>query len=123
MLEQILCLQKLNKQHRNVDRVTDVLSFPFFNIKNGVGLQEEINNNKFEQFGKFYELGDIVICESVAENQAKDFGHSKEREICFLATHGFLHLLGFDHLTDEDEKLMNAIAQKALSICKVERKN
>lgn len=115
-------IKQLNKQHRNIDRVTDVLSFPFFNMKNGLGLHEEIKNNKVDMFfGDYAELGDILICENVAIKQAKEFGHSKKREVCFLATHGFLHLLGFDHIEKQDETIMNSIAEKALEICKVKR--
>ena len=115
-------IQKLNMENRNVDKVTDVLSFPFYNLKNGIGLEEELKDNKQDSFFGNIELGDILICESVAEKQAQDYGHSKKREVCFLATHGFLHLLGFDHLTEEDERLMNSIAEKALEICNVKRK-
>lgn len=116
-------IQKLNKEKRNVDKVTDVLSFPFFNLKNAVGLDTELQQNKYEVFANgFVEIGDIMICESVAQLQAQNLGHSKKREICFLATHGFLHLLGFDHLNEKDETLMNNLTQKALMLCKVERK-
>ena len=118
-----LAIQKLNKQHRNVDKVTDVLSFPFFNMVNGVGLKQEMQKNSQEMFfGDFVELGDIVICESVVKKQAIEYGHSFTREVCFLATHGFLHLLGFDHIEKSDEKIMNSVAEKALEICKIKRK-
>lgn len=115
-------IRKLNKDNRNVDKVTDVLSFPFFQLKNAVGLSEELQKSKVDTFfGDHIEFGDILICEKVAEIQAEEYGHSKKREICFLATHGFLHLLGFDHLNEEDEKLMNNIAEKALEICNIKR--
>lgn len=114
-------IQKLNKQHRDIDKVTDVLSFPFFNLKNGMGLEKEIENDMFD-IDNMFELGDILICEDVAMIQAQNLGHSKKREICFLATHGFLHLLGFDHIDAEDEKLMNQIAQKVLDDCGIKRK-
>lgn len=114
-------IQKLNKQHRDVDKPTDVLSFPFFNLKNGLGLSQEIQNDKFDIDGIF-EIGDIVICEQIAEVQAQNLGHSKNREICFLATHGLLHLLGFDHINPDDERIMNALAQKALDDCGIKRK-
>lgn len=82
-------IHKLNKEFRNVDRSTDVLSFPM--------------DEDFFIEGVDTMLGDIVICMDVAKDQAKDFGHSLDREIMYLTAHSMLHLLGYDHL-EEDEK-------------------
>jgi len=67
-------------------------------------------------------LGDIAICRKLAKEQAKSFGHSFKREVCFLALHGFLHILGFDHLTEDDENEMNQISEKILNVNKIRRK-
>lgn len=105
-------IRKLNRDFRGIDKPTDVLSFPMFETKRKGSLV------KFEQerdpLSKELEIGDIVICLSVAKKQAKVFGHSKEREINFLALHGFLHLLGYDHMTKKDEKEMFSLAEKIL---------
>ena len=87
-------IHKLNKDYRNVDRETDVLSFP---------LDEEGFDN---EGNPLILLGDIVICLDVAEGQAADFGHSLEREIMYLICHSTLHLLGYDHIEEDDKKVM-----------------
>lgn len=106
-------IQRLNKEFRSVDKVTDVLSFPNLN---------KAPKEKLEKFNKSYDLdegllflGDIVISKNVAKAQAREYEHSLTREVCFLALHGFLHLLGFDHVKEEDEKVMNKIQDKILS--------
>jgi len=81
-------IQKLNKKYRHRGKPTDVLSFP-------------LNENSPD--GKFY-LGDIVICPAVAKKQAKEKGHSLEREIAILAIHGFLHLIGYEHFQGIEEE-------------------
>ena len=86
-------IHDLNKNYRGVDRETDVLSFP---------LEEEINMD-----GEVLVLlGDIVICLDIAKEQAKDFGHSLEREMMYLICHSTLHLLGYDHIEDGEKKVM-----------------
>ena len=110
-------IEALNKKFREVDRVTDVLSFPNLPKKADQKLAE-FDAEKFD--GTLF-LGDIVICKAQAKRQARQFGHSAKREICFLALHGLLHLLGFDHIEKADEKLMNSTAQKILSAFGVER--
>lgn len=106
-------IHRLNKEFRNVDKVTDVLSFPNLN---------KTPNEKLKKFQKLADfdskllfLGDIVISKNVAKAQAKVYEHSITREVCFLALHGFLHLLGFDHIKEEDERIMNKIQDKILS--------
>ena len=89
-------IHKLNKDYRNVDRETDVLSFP---------LDEEGFDN---EGNPLILLGDIVICLDVAEDQAADFGHSLEREIMYLICHSTLHLLGYDHEEEQDKKVMRS---------------
>ena len=89
-------IHRLNKDYRNVDRETDVLSFP---------LDEEGFDN---EGNPLILLGDIVICLDVAEDQAADFGHSLEREIMYLICHSTLHLLGYDHIEEDDKKVMRS---------------
>lgn len=110
-------IQRLNKQFRNVDRVTDVLSFPNLNKNSG----ESLKNFDNEKIDGILFLGDIVICKKKAKLQAKEFCHSQKREICFLALHGLLHLLGFDHIEEADEKKMQATAEKILAQFGVQR--
>lgn len=86
-------IQKINKEYRNIDRVTDVISFAL----------EEGESINFE-FGRL--LGDIYICVKRMKEQAKEYGHSELREMGFLTVHGLLHLLGYDHMTKEEEKIM-----------------
>ena len=89
-------IHKLNKDYRNVDRETDVLSFP---------MEEEA----FDDEGNpIFLLGDIVICLDVARNQAAEFGHSLEREMMYLICHSTLHLLGYDHIEEDDRVKMRA---------------
>ncbi len=89
----------LNREHREVDRVTDVLSFPQF--PNLESLKLEISKRDGEIC-----IGDVVICTEQALMQADDFGHSPEREIVYLFVHSLLHLLGYDHLEEDDKKIM-----------------
>lgn len=86
-------IHKINKEYRNIDRETDVISF---------ALEDE----KRENFTKIRLLGDIYISIDKAKEQAISYEHSLERELSFLAVHGLLHLLGYDHMTKEDEKIM-----------------
>ncbi len=104
-LEQI---HALNLEYRNVDRPTDVLSFPLF--------EEEVLD------AGAIPLGDIVLCLQQAEIQAKEYGHSLEREVSFLCVHSVLHLLGYDHETsEEDEKEMFARQEEILNQMNITR--
>lgn len=109
----------LNQQFRNIDKKTDVLSFPNLNKKYDQKLSEFDGERNFDDGLLF--LGDIVICKKVAYAQAKEYGHSKKREVCFLALHGLLHLLGYDHIESDEEKIMNETAEKILASLGVNR--
>jgi probable rRNA maturation factor len=95
-------IHELNREYRGIDRPTDVLSFAM----NEEG-EEEIEIFLDEEMeGMPNMLGDIIISIPKTREQAEEYGHSFERELGFLAVHGFLHLLGYDHMTEEDEKEM-----------------
>jgi len=95
-------IKRLNAEYRQVDSVTDVLSFPQFDEMSDIPEEGEIC------------LGDVVICRQRAEEQAEEFGHSFEREIIYLFTHSILHLLGYDHMTDEDKSEMRAREEEVM---------
>ncbi len=95
-------IQEMNRNYRNIDKVTDVISFP----------------DQDENY-----IGDIFICLDRAREQAVDYGHSIEREIGFLAVHGYLHLLGYDHHTEAEEKIMFAKQEEILKKASLERKS
>lgn len=107
-------IRELNREHRNVDRVTDVLSFPLLE-------NDELKSDLMQNEDIQTELGDIVICKSRAIEQAKEYGHSIERELCFLALHGFLHVLGYDHIEKKDEIIMFPLQDKILDIANMPR--
>lgn len=106
-------IRRLNNKFRNVDKVTDVLSFPM----------EEEGGMEFPSFEEDVYVGDIVICTKRAREQAKMYGHSYKRELAFLSLHGFLHLLGYDHIEKADEEEMMGIADKILDKANVRREN
>lgn len=90
-------IQEINKMYRDKDKVTDVISF---------ALEEDEPDIDMSEFDIPRVLGDIIICTDVAQEQSESYGHSFERELGFLALHGFLHVLGYDHMNEEDEKEM-----------------
>ena len=115
-------IQRLNKQFRGVDAVTDVLSFPTVdNPTRGVldvnSLPADAVN---ERTGKL-NIGDVIICLERAKEQANDFGHSLKRELCFLSLHGMLHLLGYDHVEQEDEQQMMVLQDEILNKMRITR--
>ena len=96
-------IQRLNRNHRSIDRATDVLSFPLFEYDEyGEIIEDELD---FNPNGEML-LGDIVISLERAAQQAEEYGHSFQREIGFLTVHSMLHLFGYDHMTDEEEEEM-----------------
>lgn len=99
-------IKQLNREARGVDAVTDVLSFPCFDELNLPVCQADFNKCDYE--GKRVLLGSIMICRQRATEQAREYGHSYARELGFLSCHGFLHILGFDHIDPDDEKVMIA---------------
>ena len=96
-------IQALNAMHRNIDRPTDVLSFPMFEYNEDGEIIEDYA--EFNEMGDLC-LGDIVISLERAQEQAEEYGHSFVREVTFLTVHSMLHLLGYDHMTPEDEEEM-----------------
>ncbi len=104
-------IRKLNALHREIDRATDVLSFPMFEYDENGEIIEE-----YAEFGEMGDLclGDVVISLERAEEQAEEYGHSFEREIGFLTVHSMLHLLGYDHMTPEDEEEMFGYQKEVL---------
>lgn len=111
-------IRQLNKDFRQTDRVTDVLSFP---------IEDFFNEDRKTLLEKPYlMLGDVVICTDVARKQAKELGHSFEREIMYLTCHSILHLLGYDHMEDDDKKIMRSKEKqvmKNLGVFKWKTKN
>ena len=102
-------IQMLNRDYRNVDKVTDVLSFPQFDDLNELPEDEEIL------------LGDVVICRQQAEAQAEEYGHSVEREMVYLFVHSVCHLLGYDHMDDEEKAEMRAKEEAVMERIQVTR--
>ena len=93
-------IRKLNKQYRNIDKETDVLSFPMFE-KNE--LEKKISENDFENADI---LGDMIISIQRVKEQAEEYEHSFERELAYMVVHSFYHLMGYDHIKEEDKNKM-----------------
>ncbi len=102
-------IHDLNKNYRNIDRETDVITFAL----------EDENSIILPSSERI--LGDIYISLDKAKTQAKDYGHSLLRELSFLAAHGFYHLLGYDHMTKEEEKIMFQKQEEVLDAFKITR--
>lgn len=96
-------IHQINKDYRNIDKETDVISFASQDDLSVLNMEESL------------ELGDIFINVQAIRDQAKDYGHSLKREFCFLVTHGLLHLLGYDHLNQSDEKIMFDLQEEILN--------
>ena len=108
-------IRKINKKYRKIDRATDVLSFPMFEKAE---LDEKIKNKDF-----LYEdvLGDVIISIDKVKEQAEEYGHSFERELSYMVVHGFYHLMGYDHIEEEDKKIMRPKEEKVLEQLKITR--
>ena len=102
-------IRKINNEYRQIDRATDVLSFPMFEKSE---LDKKIENNDF-----LYEdiLGDIIISVEKVKEQAKEYGHSFERELSYMVVHGFYHLMGYDHIEEKDKVIMRPKEEKILN--------
>ena len=100
-------IHEINKQYRNIDRETDVISFA---LEEGETIEEPVKT-----------LGDIYISIDKVYEQAKEYNHSVKRELFFLVTHGFLHLLGYDHMVKEDEEKMFSLQEEILDSYGVKR--
>ena len=101
-------IQEINRESRGKDAVTDVISFAF----------EEVNDVDYESI-RF--LGEIYISYERCKEQARDFGHSVRREFSYLAVHGLLHLLGYDHIKEEDKRVMRALEEEILNEYDIKR--
>ncbi len=109
-------IRKINQKYRNIDKDTDVLSFPMFEKEE---LRKKIRDGSF--FKHEQVLGDIVISIPKVIEQAKEYGHSFERELSYMIVHGFYHLMGYDHIKENDKKEMRPKEEKILNYLKITR--
>lgn len=108
-------IRKINKQYRNIDKETDVLSFPMFE-------KSEIENILMKKQANIEDvLGDIVISIPRVEEQAKEYNHSFERELAYMLVHGFYHLMGYDHIEEKDKEQMRPKEEKILQDLNITR--
>lgn len=115
-------IRQLNREYREIDKTTDVLSFPMLEMKEGKLLQS-LSAEDFDQSGhnKILFLGDIVINLDQAYQQAEDLGHSRDREVAFLSVHSILHLLGYDHIRHADESIMKKRQEQIMELMQLAR--
>ena len=108
-------IRTLNREHRKLDRKTDVLSFPMLSYVRSVE-KTDID----PETGLVY-LGDVVISVETAMRQAEEFGHSLEREIAFLTVHSMMHLMGYDHIGESDRRIMRTHEEAVLDELNIKR--
>jgi len=108
-------IHKINKEYRGIDRATDVLSFPLYERENIPDLKKK-KKDDIEEI-----LGDIIVSIPKVIEQSKEYGHSFERELAYLVTHGMLHLLGYDHIIDEEKNIMRAREEMILKKLDISR--
>lgn len=115
-------IRELNKQYRNVDDVTDVLSFPTVDNteRKVLDVKAFAADSVNPETGKL-NIGDVIICRERANLQATEYNHSLKRELCFLSLHGLLHLLGYDHIDEADEHQMVALQDEILNKMRITR--
>lgn len=116
-------IQKVNQEFRDINAPTDVLSFPMipFETPADYTLIEEDKEDYLDLDTGDVMLGDIMICAERVISQAKDYGHSQEREFSFLIAHSFLHLLGYDHMTEEEAQIMEKKQKEVLESLAIHR--
>lgn len=105
---------RLNSHARNIEKVTDVLSFPSLENVRGKYLRAEENLTELDEDDNLF-IGSIAVCEKRAKEQSIEYGHSFERELNYLVTHGVFHLLGYDHMTEADKAEMRVREERVLS--------
>lgn len=109
-------IQKLNNEFRNIDKCTDVLSFPMLKFENNnLRLDDKIINESINRDTNEIVLGDIIISIEKATSQANEFGHSLQREMAFLTAHSMFHLMGYDHEEILDENIMKQKQENVLT--------
>lgn len=116
-------IREYNRQYRKIDASTDVLSFPMisFERESDFAAVEEQEADCFDPDSGELILGDIIISAQKVEEQAEKFGHSKKREMAFLITHSLLHLCGYDHMTEEEAKIMEKKQEEILETLGITR--
>lgn len=114
-------IQTLNREYRGVDRVTDVLSFPYLDGVKGKVIRREDFGDDIDDETDSVLIGSVCINPERAKEQAEEYGHSLRREVCYLALHGFLHCFGFDHVEKADEEEMTALANEIMDSLDIKR--
>ena len=110
-------IHEINREYRGVDRATDVLSFPTVMYPAGVtaGAADKLLRREYDDEADACMLGDLILSVPHVLAQAEEYGHSPEREAAYLIVHGLCHLMGYDHIVDEDKQKMRAMEEKILS--------
>lgn len=109
-----ITIQEINRDTRGIDRPTDVLSFPNLEIILPLNFEDYMDYD-FNLESNALMLGEIIICRPIMHEQALEYNHKISRECAFLITHGLLHLLGYDHINDDDRKKMRFTEDKILN--------
>ena len=111
-------IRETNKAYRNIDKETDVLSFPMFQKEE---IEALINKSQNENIEVEDVLGDIMISIPRVIEQAKEYGHSVERELAYMVVHGFYHVMGYDHIKEEDKAIMRPKEEYVLNKLNITR--
>ena len=109
-------IKKLNKEYRKINNETDVLSFPMFEKEEVDKIVNMRKKNILQE-----PIGDIIISIKKVEEQAKEYGHSFERELSYMIVHGFYHIMGYDHMEEKDKLIMRPKEEKILEILRQTR--
>ena len=118
-------IRRYNKETRGIDKPTDVLSFPMVDYPEpaGFSILKEGDVGAFDPANGLLMLGDIVISAAKVRDQALEYGHSAKREWAFLIAHSMLHLIGYDHMTDDDRKMMESRQEEILDTLRIKRED
>lgn len=117
-------IRKINKETRNIDKATDVLSFPMLDYPKGKVFKDVYKDKRFDVMYMDQDelvLGDMVLSLERAMEQSIEYNHSFKREVCYLIVHSILHLLGYDHMEDDEKKIMRAREEEILNGLDIKR--